>query len=64
MANIIVVNGPIRDEIRMNHDTNVIKPPESKYLTGGGIQTTWFVTDFMLGPGTCIDAGSEIFYSG
>ena len=20
-------------------------------VTGGGIQTTWFVTDFMLGPG-------------
>jgi hypothetical protein len=26
-------------------------------VAGGGIQTTWFVTDFMLGPGTMLGRG-------
>jgi hypothetical protein len=37
----------------------LIKPFNAKGLqvivTGGGIQTTWFVTDFRLGRGTLVD---------
>jgi hypothetical protein len=29
-------------------------------VTGGGIQTTWFVTDFMLGPGSMLGKGTLI----
>jgi hypothetical protein len=29
-------------------------------VTGGGIQTTWFVTDFMLGPGSMLGRGTRI----
>jgi hypothetical protein len=29
-------------------------------VTGGGIQTTWFVTDFMLGPGSMLGKGIRI----
>jgi hypothetical protein len=29
-------------------------------VAGGGIQTTWFVTDFMLGPGSMLGLGTRI----
>ena len=29
-------------------------------VAGGGIQTTWFVTDFMLGPGSMLGKGTLI----
>jgi hypothetical protein len=29
-------------------------------VAGGGIQTTWFVTDFMLGPGSMLGRGTRI----
>jgi hypothetical protein len=29
-------------------------------VAGGGIQTTWFVTDFMLGPGSMLGKGTRI----